>query len=76
MIIFFIRIGLIAIIALLGIKCIAVNTFGPMLTGYFLLAVAGAWVVIELILAVEQIMNERSEGMGAKRLVNEEDIDD
>jgi hypothetical protein len=64
MFIYIIRLGLIAIIALLGIKCLTVGTFGPMLTGFFLLSIAGAWIIIELILAGEQIVNGTSHYAG------------
>lgn len=57
MIIFIIRLGLIAIIALLGIKCVSVGVFGPMFTGYCLLIIAVSWTVFEFICAVEQIVN-------------------
>lgn len=57
---FALRMLLVAIIAAVGLSCISVNTFGPMFTGYILLLVAGFWVVLELIAAVEQIVNAKN----------------
>lgn len=56
---FALRMLLVAIIAVVGLNCISVNAFGPMFTGYILLLVAGFWLVLEFIAAVEQIMNAK-----------------
>lgn len=56
---FVLRMLLVAFIAAVGLNCISVNAFGPMYTGYILLLVAGFWLVLEFIAAVEQIVNAK-----------------
>lgn len=54
---FALRMLIIAFIAFAGFVCVNVGTFGPMFTGHILIAIAVIWIIIEFILAVEQIVN-------------------
>lgn len=65
---FALRMILIIFISAIGLKCLSIGTFGPMFTGSIIMAVVSGWILIELILAVEQIVN-------AYRASNEEIID-
>jgi hypothetical protein len=54
---FALRMILITALALLGLKFIFVGAWGAAFTGYAMLGVASLFLLIEIIGAVEQIMN-------------------